>query len=82
MAWMPFGSGPRICIGLRLALLESKMTIVRTLRKYTILPGSQYKLNPHHKLNIVEGATIFPADGVNISIVQRPKICQKQKIST
>lgn len=67
MAWMPFGSGPRACVGLRLAQLEGKMTIVRLLKNFEVLPGS--KLGP--KLNIVEGATIFPKDGVHIQLRKR-----------
>ncbi|XP_052771299.1 LOW QUALITY PROTEIN: putative cytochrome P450 CYP13A10 [Mya arenaria] len=67
MAWMPFGSGPRACVGLRLAQLEGKMTIVRLLRRFTVLPGEN--LGP--KLKIVEGATIFPQDGVQIRLIHR-----------
>lgn len=67
MAWMPFGSGPRTCAGLKLAQLEGKMAIVRLLRMFTVLPGDSIG----DELKIVEGATIFPKDGVFIKLVHR-----------
>lgn len=43
-AYMPFGQGPRNCIGKRLALLEVKATIVTLLKRYRIHKTDQLEV--------------------------------------
>ncbi|CAF3865431.1 unnamed protein product [Rotaria sp. Silwood1] len=57
LAYMPFGGGPRICIGMRFALMEMKSCLARLMSTYRILPSSQEK----YKLNICEEIVIAPA---------------------
>ncbi|CAF1687605.1 unnamed protein product, partial [Adineta ricciae] len=66
MAFLPFGAGPRLCIGMRFALIEMKILLVRMLRDYSIQPSDQLQT----KLNIRERAVTAPEE-VWIKLVPR-----------
>ncbi|XP_037083316.1 cytochrome P450 3A29-like [Pollicipes pollicipes] len=40
-SYMPFGAGPRHCIGKRFALMEIKLALCHMLRRYRLLPTSE-----------------------------------------
>ena len=46
-AYMPFGYGPRNCIGMRFALLELKMTLIEILSKFRIVLAQETKVSQH-----------------------------------
>lgn len=37
LSYLPFGFGPRSCIGMRFALVETKVALIQFLRKYTFV---------------------------------------------
>lgn len=42
--YMPFGEGPRNCIGSRFALLETKVLLYKILSKFQIIPTKKTKI--------------------------------------
>ena len=48
LAHMPFGFGPRSCIGMRFALLEAKMALIELLKKYTFVRAPDTEVNIWH----------------------------------
>ncbi|CAF3694472.1 unnamed protein product [Rotaria sp. Silwood1] len=56
LAFMPFGGGPRTCLGMRFAFLEIKLCLVRLINEYRILPTDDIE----QKLNITEQFVVAP----------------------
>ena len=62
MAWIPFGAGPRNCVGMRFALLEMKMLLVRLLKTYTLVDCGEKTRKPFQELD--EFGAITPKEAV------------------
>lgn len=56
VAWMPFGLGPRNCIGMRFALFEEKLTLTRMLMRFRIVKCSQTE----ERLELIGNQTLGP----------------------
>lgn len=57
-AFLPFGEGPRICVGFKFALLQIKLAVIFLLLNFTILPSSE-----DGKEEIAKGNTAFLTPG-------------------
>lgn len=66
--YLPFGLGPRICIGKRFALLEIKMAVCRILKQYRVVRCHQTQ--EPVKL-IVQSIIINPEGGVFVGLERR-----------
>ncbi|XP_067680459.1 cytochrome P450 3A24-like [Haliotis asinina] len=64
--FLPFGAGPRNCIGMRLAHLSVKMAIAGILQKYRFVTGPETKIPP--KTNSFDPK---PQDGMMLRIEKR-----------
>ena len=62
MAWIPFGAGPRNCVGMRFSLVEMKMLLVRLLKTYTLLECGERTRLPFK--NLEEILVITPKEVV------------------
>ncbi|POI34195.1 hypothetical protein CIB84_002053 [Bambusicola thoracicus] len=66
-AYLPFGAGPRGCIGRKMGLLETKMTLLRILQMF------RFKTCPETEipLQLKSKATLGPKNGVYIILESR-----------
>lgn len=65
LTYVPFGGGPRNCIGATFAQIEAKIVLARILQKFTLT------LVPGQKIKPYMGATLEPKPGVKMVIGYR-----------
>ncbi|XP_070556771.1 cytochrome P450 3A8-like [Ptychodera flava] len=66
-AWLPFGAGPRNCIGMRFALLEAKIGLVRIFQNFTFEPCAETEIPP----KLGKTGFLSPPNGVKLSVKPR-----------
>ena len=67
LAYMPFGIGPRNCIGFRFALLEVKIIMVRMLQKYRFVRCEETEV----PLKLAQIFIERPENGVYVQVEKR-----------
>ena len=69
--YLPFGLGPRVCVGMRLALIELKLTLIKLVSKYDVIRTRQTP-SPD-KLEFIEmvGSIRHPKQPLKLKIVPR-----------
>ena len=63
-AYLPFGEGPRQCIGKRLALMEAKMTLVVILKDLHFKSSADTEV----PLDLASGFAMYPKNGIKLFI--------------
>ena len=67
MAYMPFGGGPRNCIGMRFAIMQSKMEVINMLKRFTVVRCAETQV----PLKRANSGIYGPADGVFVKLIKR-----------
>jgi cytochrome P450 len=67
-AYVPFGAGPRICIGNTFALMEAQLCLAMMVRRFRfeLAPGARLEMNPV--------VTLRPRDGVPMRVRARDAV--------
>lgn len=64
--WMPFGHGPRNCVGMRFALLEVKLALANLLTRFRLEPGPRTEIG---RLSVNIRSVVTPVHGVFVKVV-------------
>ena len=65
--YLPFGQGPRNCVGMRLALMEVKMATVVLLQNFRLNPSEKLEIPP----TVSKGVTLKPENGIWLRLARR-----------
>ncbi|XP_064613115.1 cytochrome P450 3A8-like [Liolophura sinensis] len=66
---IPFGAGPRNCVGMRLAQLEAKMSVVAMLQRFRFIRAPDTEV----PLKMKKGSFLLPENGIRLRIESREK---------
>lgn len=66
-AFLPFGAGPRVCIGASFSLQETSIVLARLLHSFRLDP------EPGHVVTPVQRVTLRPGDGLPMRVASRER---------
>lgn len=64
-AYLPFGVGPRVCIGAAFSLQEAAIVLATLMRRFELLPVAGFKVEP------VQRITLRPGNGMQLILQRR-----------
>ena len=65
-AYLPFGAGPRLCIGRDFALIEATLILAMLVQRFTFAPVAEKPVEP------IVSFTLRPKNGVWLEVQERP----------
>jgi cytochrome P450 len=71
-AYLPFGDGPRVCIGRAFAMMEAKIILASVMDRFSVAPTS------HRELELEPGITLRPRGGVPLRLTERAPAALRQ----
>lgn len=64
-AWMPFGDGPRNCVGMRFGMMQTRLGIATILNSFQINPTSRTTI----PMKFIPAAQVLtPVDGMHLNL--------------
>ncbi|EDV24416.1 uncharacterized protein TRIADDRAFT_56197 [Trichoplax adhaerens] len=66
-SYLPFGGGPRNCVGMRLALLEAKLALVKIIQNFELKTVAETEI----PLKLRSGTTLSPFNGAYVGLTRR-----------
>lgn len=69
-AYLPFGGGPRICVGNMFAMMEAQIILATIAQRYTLA------LEPGQVIKPLARITMYPENGLPMTVTQRTGVMQ------